>query len=590
MVKVKIDNIDVDVLEGTTILEAAKQVGVKIPTLCKHPDVKATAACGVCVVKMKGSPKMLRSCTTPITKFEEGKEFITRDPEIVEVRKTVIEMILSDHPNECFTCGRNQNCELQQIAADFGIREIPFVQKEINHEMDDVSTGTIRLEPNKCIKCGRCVEICQEVQDVNALCFQERGFKTVITAAGEDLKLGESPCVRCGQCSAHCPTGAIVEFDNTPMVWDILKKENAHVTVQIAPAVRVALGEAFGLEPGVNLTKKIYTALRRLGFHAVFDTNFTADVTIMEEGSEFISRLTKKTAPLPLITTCCPAWVDFMEKFACDVMENFSTAKSPQEMMGALVKTYYAEKTGIDKNKLYNISIMPCTAKKYELQRSSDMSSSGAGVDVDVVLTTREFARMIKQAGIDLINLPDGEADSILGQYTGAGTIFGNTGGVMEAALRTAYELITDKRLENVDFVDVRGLKGVKEASIDVAGTQVRVAVASGLGNVEYVLERIRNWRENGAVEADIPWHFIEVMACPGGCIAGGGQPYGVSDELRRKRTEGLYADDRECGLRRSHENPMVQQLYKDFLGAPLSEKSHKLLHTHYTCRPMYKR
>ncbi len=590
MVKVKIDNIDVEVAEGVTILTAAKQVGVKIPTLCKHPDVKATAACGICVVKMKGSPKMLRACTTPITRFEEGKEFITRDPEIVEVRKTVIEMILSDHPNECFTCGRNQNCELQQIAADFGIREIPFEQKQINHELDDISTGTIRLEPNKCIKCGRCVEICQEVQDVNALCFIERGFKTIISAAGEDLKLGESPCVRCGQCSAHCPTGAIVEFDNTPAVWELLKKTDAHITVQIAPAVRVALGEAFGLAPGTNLTKKIYTALRRLGFHAVFDTNFTADVTIMEEGSEFISRLTKKTAPLPLITTCCPAWVDFMEKFACDVMENFSTAKSPQEMMGALVKTYYAEKAGLDKNKLYNVSIMPCTAKKYELQRSKDMSSSGASVDVDVVLTTREFARMIKQAGIDLVNLPDGEADNILGQYTGAGTIFGNTGGVMEAALRTAYELITNKRLDSVDFLAVRGLKGVKEATIDVDGTPVRVAVASGLGNVEYVLNRIREWKANGSKEADIPWHFIEVMACPGGCIAGGGQPYGVSDELRRKRTEGLYDDDRDCGFRRSHENPMVAQLYKDFLGAPLSEKSHHLLHTHYTCRPMYKR
>ena len=589
MVSVKIDGIEVEVEEGVTILDAARKIGVNIPTLCKHPDVKATAACGICVVKMVGSPKMLRSCTTPITKFENGKEFVTRDPEIVQVRRTVIEMILSDHPNECFTCGRNQNCELQKIAADFGIREIPFAQKGVDHSLDDCSTGTIKLEPNKCIKCGRCVEVCQNVQDVHALCFLERGFKTIISAAGENLQMGDSPCVRCGQCSAHCPTGAIVEMDNTPLVWDLLKKPEAHVTVQIAPAVRVALGEAFGLEPGVNLTRKIYTALRRLGFHAVFDTNFTADLTIMEEGSEFIARFTKGTAPLPLITTCCPAWVDFMEKYACDVMENFSTAKSPQEMMGALVKTYYVEKTGLKQENVYNVSIMPCTAKKYELQRSGDMSSSGAAHDVDVVLTTREFARMIKQAGIDLVNLPDSEADSILGEYTGAGTIFGNTGGVMEAALRTAYELVTGKRLDNVDFTGVRGLKGVKEATVDVAGTAVRVAVASGLGNVEYVLGRIRKWREEGAKAEEIPWHFIEVMACPGGCIAGGGQPYGVSDELRRKRTEGLYEDDRTCAHRRSHENPMVKKVYDEFLGAPLSEKSHKLLHTHYTCRPMYK-
>ncbi len=590
MVNIKIDGIDLQVEEGKTILEAAKTLGIKIPTLCKHPDVKATAACGICVVKMAGSPKMLRACTTPVTAFEEGKEFITRDPELVDVRRTVLEMILSDHPNECFTCGRNQNCELQQLAAEFGIREIPFGQCPEDHSKDDISTGTIKLEPNKCIKCGRCVEICQEVQDVHALCFIGRGFGTQISPAGTDLKLGESPCVRCGQCSAHCPTGAISEFDNTPQAWNLLRDPDKHVTVQIAPAVRVALGEAFGLEPGVNLTKKIYTALRRLGFDAVFDTNFTADLTIMEEGSEFIQRLTKGTAPLPMITTCCPAWVDFMEKYACDVMDNFSTAKSPQEMMGALVKSYYCEQKNLDCKNVVNISIMPCTAKKYELQRSADMSTCGSGVDVDLVLTTRELARFIKQAGIDLLNLPDGEADSILGDYTGAGTIFGNTGGVMEAALRTAYELITGNKLENLDLEVVRGLEGVKEATIDVAGTAVRVAVASGLGNVEYVLEKIREWKAKGADPAQIPWHFIEVMACPGGCIAGGGQPYGVSDVLRRKRTEGLYTDDRECALRRSHENPMITKIYDEFLGAPLSEKSHKLLHTHYTCRPMYKR
>ncbi len=590
MLNIKIDGIDVQVEEGTTILEAAKTVKINIPTLCKHPDLCATAACGICVVKMVGSPKTYRACTTPVTKFEDGKEFITRDTELVEIRKTVLELILADHPNECFTCGRNNNCELQKLAADFGIREIPFEQNEIDHSADDDSTQTIKLEPNKCIKCGRCVEVCQEVQNVHALCFMGRGYETTISPAGEELSLVDSPCVRCGQCSAHCPTGAIFEHDNTGEVWNALNNDKVYTTVQIAPAVRIAVGEAFGLEPGANLTKKIYAALRRLGFNAVFDTNYTADVTIMEEGSEFISRLTKGTAPLPLITTCCPAWVDFMEKYACDVMENFSTAKSPQQMMGALIKTYYADNEKIDPATMCNISIMPCTAKKYEIQRDENMNSVGEHQDVDIVITTREFSRMIKQAGIDLLNLDDEESDSVLGQYTGAGTIFGNSGGVMEAALRTAYELITEKELANVEFEAVRGIEGIKEATIDIDGTPVKVAVASGLGNVQFLLDKIRAWKEAGSDLATIPWHFIEVMACSGGCIAGGGQPYGVQDTKRLKRIEGLYADDANSEFRSSHKNPMVQKLYSEFLGAPLSEKAHHLLHTSYTCRVTYKK
>ena len=590
MLNVKIDGIDVQVEEGTTILDAAKKVNINIPTLCKHPDVKATAACGICVVKMVGSPKTFRACSTPITKFQDGKEFITRDSELVDIRRTVIELILSDHPNECFTCGRNNNCELQKLAADFGIREIPFEQNGIDHSADDDSTKTIKLEPNKCIKCGRCVEVCQETQNVHALCFMGRGYETTIAPAGEELSLADSPCVRCGQCSAHCPTGAIFEYDNTSEVWRLLNNNDVYKTVQIAPAVRVALGEAFGLEPGVNMTKKIYAALRRLGFDAVFDTNYTADVTIMEEGSEFISRLTKGTAPLPLITTCCPSWVDFMEKYACDVMENFSTAKSPQQMMGAIIKSYYAQKQEINPAIIRNVSIMPCTAKKYEIQRDEHMRSVTDDPDVDIVLTTREFSRMIKQAGIDILNIEGEEADTILGQYTGAGTIFGNSGGVMEAALRTVYEIVTEKKLENIEFDLVRGIEGIKEAAIDVDGTEVRVAVASGLGNVKFLLEKIRAWKAAGSKLEDIPWHFIEVMACPGGCIAGGGQPYGVQDKKRHMRTDGLYEDDRDSEFRSSHYNPMVKQLYAEFLGEPLSEKAHHLLHTSYTCRATYKK
>ncbi len=581
MIKAVINNRPVEVPEGTTILDAAKQVQVKIPTLCKHPDLTASAACGICIVKLKGSNKMLRSCCTPI---ENGMDITTHDPEIVDVRRTVVELILSAHPNECLTCGRNRNCELQSVLADFGIHD-EVLQKFIPDLPKDASTKTIVLEPSKCIKCGRCVEVCQDVQNVWALSFLERGFHTRISAAG-DINLSDSPCVRCGQCSAHCPTGAIFEYDETAKVWEALRAGDKYCVVQIAPAVRVAIGEAFGFESGTNLTKQLYAALRRMGFKAVFDTNFAADVTIMEEASEFIQRFAKGKGPLPLITTCCPSWVDFMEKFHSDMMPHFSSAKSPHEMLGALTKTYYAQKNNLDPSKMVVVSIMPCTSKKYEITRSNEMSASGFQ-DVDIVLTTRELSRMIRQAGIDFSSLKEEECDHILGDYAGAGTIFGATGGVMEAALRTAYNFVTGKNLAKVEFESVRGLKGVKETTINIEGTEVRIAVAHGLANVEYVLDKVRNAAKNNE---PLPYHFIEVMACPGGCVGGGGQPYGVTDELRKKRSLGLYADDERQAVRCSHDNPYVKQLYKEFLGEPLGEKSHHLLHTKYTARPIYKR
>jgi iron-only hydrogenase group A len=581
MIKARINGIAVTVPEGTTILEAAQKVQIKIPTLCKHPDLPSTAACGICIVRIKGSGKMLRACCTPL---EENMEIVTHDPEIVEVRRSVIELILSKHPNECLTCGRNQNCELQTLAADFGIRRESFPQF-LPDIRPDASNGTIVIDPRKCISCGRCIQVCQQMQNVWALSMLERGFDTRISPAG-DISLADSPCVKCGQCSAHCPTGAITENDETVKVWRALQDENKYCIVEIAPAVRVAIGEAFGFPLGENLTGKLYAALRRMGFRAVFDTNFGADVTIVEEANEFVERFTKHPERLPLITSCCPAWVDFMEKFHHDMIDNFSTCKSPHQIVGVLSKTYFARKKRIDPAKAYIVSIMPCTAKKYEITRSDEMFASGHQ-DIDVSLTTRELARMIKQAGIDFASLPDEESDHILGEYSGAGTIFGVTGGVMEAALRTAYDYITGGKLKNIEFENVRGLAGVKEGTIPVGNHTVKVAVAHGLRNVESVLDRVRRARAAGE---ELPYHFIEVMACPGGCVGGGGQPYGVTDELRVKRGRGLYKDDEAHTVRYSHENPSVKKAYKEFLGEPLGEKSKTLLHAKYKARPEYKK
>jgi len=405
-------------------------------------------------------------------------------------------------------------------------------------------------------------------------------------APAGDIKLGDSPCVRCGQCSAHCPTGAIFEFDQTREVWRELLNPNTYCVVQIAPSVRVAIGEGFGYPVGTNLTKKIYAALRRLGFNTVFDTNFSADVTIMEEASEFVERFVNKKGVLPLITTCCPAWVDFMEKFHSEMIEHFSSAKSPQEIMSTLCKTYYAQKNNIDPAKMRVVSIMPCTAKKYEINRTEEMFASGYQ-GTDYVLTTREIIRMIKQAGIDFNSLDNEDADHLMGDYSGAGTIFGATGGVMEAALRTAHHLITKGKLPEVEFKNVRGLKGVKETSVVISGIEVKIAVAHGLSNVEYVLNKIKKAKETGE---PLPYHFVEVMACPGGCVGGGGQPYGVTDEVRAIRAKGLYEDDSDREIRCSHDNPFIKQLYKEFLVAPLSEKAHHLLHTKYVPRPEYRK
>ena len=587
MVNLKIDNFEVEVPEGTSILDAARKVHIDIPTLCKHPDVDPTAGCGMCIVKVNG--RILRSCCTPVA---EGMEVVTGDAEIVSVRRTVLELILSNHPNECLTCIRSGHCELQDLANTFGIASsnLPSLNKKFDK---DDSTEAIVLDPSKCIVCGRCVDVCQNQQDVWALSYLNRGLATKITAAG-GIPLAESPCIKCGQCSAHCPTGAIVEYDDTQKVWEMLQDPDIYTIVQIAPAVRVAIGEEFGYDFGENLTGKTYAALRRLGFNRIFDTNFGADLTIIEEASEFVEKFTKKPEVLPMFTSCCPAWVDMLEKTHHDMIEHFSTCKSPQSMVGALAKTYYAEKMAINPAKIRVISVMPCTAKKWEIKRSKDMSSSGYQ-DVDVSLTTREICRMIKQAGIDFRSLPEENADSPLGEYSGAGTIFGVTGGVMTAALRTAYFYITGEELGEVNFKEIEGLEGIKEAEIDIKGTKVRIAVAHGCGNIETILNRIRDAKAGGE---EMPYHFVEVMACRGGCVSGGGQPRvmmpgqpkprGITDDIRRKRAAGLMDEDLHAKNRLSHHNESIKALYKEYLGEAGGEKAHKLLHTHYVARPQY--
>nr|WP_156810072.1 NADH-dependent [FeFe] hydrogenase, group A6 [Spirochaeta africana] len=572
------NGLPMEVPAGTTILAAAKKAGITIPALCAHPDLEPWGACGLCVVKVEGSPKLPRACATAVI---EGQNYITHDPELNQVRRTTVEMMLANHPNECLTCGRSGSCELQTMAANFGIREVPFEQVVPDIPKDE-STPSIVLDPRKCIKCGRCVLVCQQLQDVWALEFQDRGDNTqMLPAAG--VQLNDSPCIKCGQCSAHCPVGAIYERDDTKSLLNAIRDPEMHVAVQIAPAVRVALGEAFGLEPGEITTGKIYAALRRLGVDAVFDTNFAADLTIMEEGTEFVERLTTG-GELPLITSCCPSWVDYMEKYYDDMIPNFSTAKSPMMMQGVLTKTYYADQKKLGRERIFSAAIMPCTSKKYEITRDVNMFASGSQ-DVDCVLTTRELARLLKQSGIDFLSLPDEEADSPIGAYTGAGTIFGATGGVMEAALRTAYNLVTGEEHKGITFEAVRGMDGIRSAEIAINGKSIRVAIAHGIANVRDLLEEIKQAKAEGK---EPPYHFIEVMACRGGCIAGGGQPYGTQDDVREKRIAGIYQDDEKQTMRCSHQNPFIQEVYKNFLEKPCSKKSHDLLHTHYTSRPLY--
>ena len=578
MVNVTINGKTIQVKEGTSILQAAKEIDVRIPTLCHNPDLPAWASCGICIVRLAGTSKMIRACCTAVT---EGMNIITHDPEIVQARRTVLELILSNHPDDCLRCSRNNRCELQSLAAEFGLRTIRF-DKILKQQPIDDSYDAIVLDRDKCINCGRCVEACQLMQNVWALEYTGRGDKTMIGPVG-GVDLAHSPCVRCGQCAVHCPTGAIASSHSNRKLWDRLCDPEITTVVQIAPAVRVAIGEEFGLEPGEISSKKIYTALRRIGFNYVFDTNFGADLTIMEEATEFVQRVTQGGV-LPMFTSCCPGWVDYAEKNYHDLLPHLSTAKSPQQIQGAITKTYWAEKMGLDPAKVCSVSVMPCTAKKYESRRDESMKSSGFS-DVDISITTREFARLIRQAGIDFASLEESEADSPLGGYTGAGTIFGATGGVMEAAVRSAYYFVTKEELGNIELTPVRGLDNIKACEIDVAGKKLKLAVVHQLGNVDAVVQEVLEAKREGK---ELPYHFIEVMACRGGCVSGGGQPYGSNDEIRAKRAAGLYQDDKNSEIRVSHKNPDIITLYNEYLKEPCGEKSHHLLHTHYTERELY--
>lgn len=570
-VKLTIDNIPVEVEAGTTILKAAEQAGIHIPTLCYLEGINEIGACRVCVVEVQGARNLTASCVTPVA---EGMVVRTNSQRVRVARRLNVELLLSNHKMECPTCIRNLNCELQSLAQELGIRQVRFEGKKSEHPMDDSTPALVR-EPDKCILCRRCVAVCEKVQGVKAIAPLGRGFDTVIAPAFQE-KLLDIACVECGQCTLVCPVGALYEKDYTNDVWVALADPEKFVVVQTAPATRVSIGQEFGLPPGSVNTGQMVAALRRLGFDRVFDTDFSADLTIMEEGSEFIERFTRG-GPLPLITSCSPGWIKFMEHFYPEFMPNVSTCKSPQQMFGAVAKTFYARKAGIDPAKMVVVSIMPCTAKKFECQRP-EMRDSGYQ-DVDYVLTTRELARMVREAGIDFRNLPEEQYDDPLGESTGAAVIFGATGGVMEAALRTAYELITGKTLPSLDFYEVRGLKGIKEATVDIEGTKVRVAVAHSLGHARQLLERVK---------AGEQYHFIEIMCCPGGCIGGGGQPIPTNTEIREQRIKGIYQADAAMSIRKSHENPSVQALYREFLGKPLSEKSHHLLHTEYTRRGKY--
>jgi iron-only hydrogenase group A len=574
LVNVTIDNIDVSVEKGSTILSAAKKAGVQIPTLCAWQEIGHTpGACRVCVTEVVGTKNLVASCVYPVS---EGMVINTNSERVRTARRLVVELLLSNHPAECNYCVRNGNCELQKVAAYVGIKDVRFVNNAAPKEgMIDNSSPSVVRDGRKCINCHRCVTVCQSIQTVNVLGPAWRGSKvTVVPAFG--LPLSETTCINCGQCIMACPVGALYEKDNVQDVWKVLQDPTKHVVVQEAPAIRAALGEEFGMPAGSLVTGKMIAALRRLGFDKVFDTNFTADLTIIEEGNELLKRA-KTGGVLPMITSCSPGWIKFCEHFYPDLLPNLSTCKSPQQMFGALAKTYYAKIAGIDPKDIIVVSIMPCTAKKFECQRP-EMDSSGYR-DVDYVLTTRELGRMIKEAGIDFLALSNDEYDAPMGQYTGAGTIFGATGGVMEAALRTVYAVVTGENLPNLNITPVRGLEGVKEATVKVGALgDVNVAVAHGLSNARKLMDKIR--------EGKADYHFIEIMACPGGCIAGGGEPIPTTNEIRTLRSGALYKDDESVQrLRQSHENPAIKEIYDTFLKEPLGHTSHELLHTHYVKR-----
>jgi iron-only hydrogenase group A len=584
-VKIEINNMPLEVEKGTTILNAAKKLGINIPTLCYLEGLQNPGSCRVCVVEVEGANALQPAC---VTEVRDGMKIKTNNKRVRNARKTVLELLLSSHPWECNTCDRNQNCELQKLADEYGIREVRFQSVKDKLPLDESTPGIVR-DPNKCILCRRCVTACQEVQMVGTLGPRARGFDTIIVPGQGDI-LADAVCVQCGQCAAVCPVGAISERDDTEKVWDALENPNKYVVVQTAPAIRAALGECFDLPAGTLVKGRMVAALKRLGFDQVFDTNFGADLTIIEEGNELLSRLRKKlvdkdeNTKLPMFTSCSPGWINYMEYFYPELMNNVSTCKSPQQMFGAVAKTYFADEIGKKKEDMVVVSIMPCTAKKFECNRD-EMVDSGVQ-DVDYVLTTRELGKMIKQAGIDFANLPDEEMDAPLGISTGAADIFANTGGVMEAALRTAYEIVTGKDLpfDKLHVTPVQGLEGVKEAELTIKealpdwkfleGVTLKVAVAHGLGNANKVIEAI--------LSGEKEYHFVEIMTCPGGCIGGGGQPRLTTDEVRKARIQAIYKEDEGRELRKSHENPSIVQLYKGFLGEPLGEKSHHLLHTHY--------
>jgi NADH-quinone oxidoreductase subunit G len=566
MANVIIDGIKASVPDGSTILQAANQVGVRIPTLCYHPDQSIKANCRVCVCEVEGNRLLQAACAIPVF---DGMVIKTRSPKVIEARKTILELILANHPQDCLNCIRNGNCELQELAEEYCIRENPFEYK-VRGFAKDFSTPSLFRDPDKCVLCRRCIEACSVIQSVNALGLQNRGHHSmVVPTMGGNLI--DSPCVMCGQCIHACPVGAIGEVEGINDFLAAVADPDKIVVTQIAPAVRLAISEEIGMETGAMSMETFVTGLRQVGFDHVLHTNFTADLTILEEGNELLKRV-KEGGTLPMFTSCSPGWINFCETFYPDLLDNLSTCKSPQQMFGSLVKTYWAEKMGVDPSRIYSVSIMPCVAKKFEASRP-EMNASGYR-DVDLVLTTREVGRLFRMSGLDFSKLPGSNFDSWMGAYTGAAVIFGASGGVMEAALRTVYEVVTGNTLEDVNFTGIRGFDGIKEAEVDLNGLVVKVAIAHSLSNARKLMDQVR--------AGESPYHFIEIMACPGGCIGGGGQPITKRNAKRIERIDAIYLEDEGLPIRKSHENPEVKQIYEDFLQEPLGHKSHELLHTHY--------